>query len=128
MKVSGTLFPEEVSTVGLSKILDNPNLPPEDAREIARFFDDIDQYAEKMLQDHGSKSVPETFIGKELQLSSKSDYSMIVSGLCLPSGKKGVIGLIGPKSMKYEKNLSLMEYIAKLLGGGTAVMLLIMIK
>ena len=48
---------------------------------------------------------------------------MIVSGLKLPSGKKGVIGLVGPKSMKYEKNLSLMEYISKLLGGGSAVIL-----
>jgi transcriptional regulator of heat shock response len=53
---------------------------------------------------------------------------MIVSGLSLPSGKKGVIGLIGPKSMKYEKNLSLMEYIAKLLGGGAAVALIFLIK
>jgi transcriptional regulator of heat shock response len=50
---------------------------------------------------------------------------MIVSGLELPSGKKGVIGLIGPKNMKYEKNLSLMEYIAKLLGGGSAAIIII---
>ena len=121
---SFALFPEEMSTTGLSNILDNPALPAEDAKEIAQFFDNIDQYAEKMMQDYASSNKPETFIGKELSLSKKSDYSMIVSGLKLPSGKKGVIGLIGPKSMKYEKNLSLMEYIAKLLGGGMGVMLI----
>jgi transcriptional regulator of heat shock response len=80
------------------------------------------------MSDYGGKGKPQTFIGKEIQLSKKSDYSMIVSGLQLPSGKKGVIGLVGPKSMKYEKNLTLMEYIAKLLGGGAAVILLTMIK
>ena len=125
-QASFALFPEEVSTVGISNLLLNPALPAEDAKEIAEFFDNIDQYADKMITDyagHGTK----TIIGKEIQLSKKSDYSMIVSGLQLPSGKKGVIGLIGPKSMKYEKNLSLMEYIAKLLGGGSAVILLFMI-
>ena len=126
-QASFTLFPEEMSTVGLSNILDNPALPAEDAKEIAQFFDNIDQYAEKMMQDYAGTNKPATFIGKELKLSKKSDYSMMVSGLTLPSGKKGVIGLIGPKSMKYEKNLSLMEYIAKLLGGGMGIVLLFVV-
>jgi heat-inducible transcriptional repressor len=123
-QASFAVFPEEVSTMGLSKILDNPALPAEDAKEIAQFFDDIDQYAEKMMEDYAQRG-PEAFIGKELQLSKKSDYSMVVSGLQLPGGKKGVIGLIGPKSMKYEKNLSLLEYISKLLGSSAVILLLI---
>ncbi len=127
-QASFALFPEETSTTGLSNIVDNPALAAEDAKEIAQFFDNIDQYAEKMMQDYSSSTKPETFIGKELKLSKNSDYSMIVSGLKLPSGKRGVIGLIGPKSMKYEKNLSLMEYISKLLGGGAAIALLFIIR
>ena len=125
-QASFAIFPEEVSTIGLSNILDNPALPAEDAKEIAQFFDHLDEHAEKMMADYGGKK-PQTFIGKEIQLSKKSDYSMIVSGLQLPSGKKGVIGLVGPKSMKYEKNLTLMEYISKLLGGGVGVVLIFMI-
>ena len=125
-QASFALFPEEVSTVGISNLLLNPALPAEDAKEIAEFFDNIDQYADKMISDYAGAGT-KTIIGKEIQLSKKSDYSMIVSGLQLPSGKKGVIGLIGPKSMKYEKNLSLMEYIAKLLGGGSAVILMFLI-
>ena len=118
-QASFTLFPEEVSTVGMSNILDNPALPAEDAKEIAHFFDNIDEHAEAMLREYGDKPA-EAFIGKELKLSKKSDYSMVVSGIQLESGKKGVIGLIGPKSMRYEKNLSLLEYVAKLLKGGSA--------
>jgi heat-inducible transcriptional repressor len=126
-QASFALFPEEVSTSGFSNLLSNPALPAEDAKEIAHFFDHLDEYADKMISDHSGKKA-EAMIGKEIQLSKKSDYSMIVSGLQLPDGKKGVIGLIGPKSMKYEKNLSLMEYISKLLGGGAAVALIFLIK
>lgn len=117
-QASFALFPEETSTVGLSKILDNHNLPPEDAREIAEFFDNIDDYADDMIANYGNEGTPKAFIGKELKLSKRSDYTMIVSGVQLPSGKNGVIGLIGPKAMEYQKNLTLMEYITKLIGGG----------
>lgn len=115
-QASFAILPEGVSSVGLSNILNNDQLLPEDTQEIARFFDDLDEYADQIIADYSDKQ-PQTFIGKELTLSKGSDYSMIVSGVKLPSGKKGVIGLIGPKSMKYPKNISLMEYITKFLGG-----------
>lgn len=125
-QASFALFPEEISTVGLSNVLDNQSLPPEDAREIAEFFDNIDEYADDMLQNYGEEE-PTAFIGKELTLSKRSDYTMIVSGVVLPSGKKGVVGLIGPKAMQYQKNITLMKYITKLLGGGAGVILLFII-
>lgn len=124
---SFTLFPDEVSTVGMSNILNDPNLPKEDAREIAKFFDSIDEHADKMISEYTDKG-PEAKIGQEIALSEHSDYSMVVSGLKLPSGKKGVIGVVGPKSMKYEKNMSLLEYISKLLGGGVGIILITLIQ
>ncbi|MBI3231625.1 MAG: hypothetical protein HYZ51_00910 [Candidatus Doudnabacteria bacterium] len=127
-QASFAIFPEEVSTMGLSNILNNPALPAADAKEIAKFFDSIDDYAERMVEDYAQEGSPKTFIGKELELSKNSDYSMMVSGLKLPSGKKGVIGLIGPKSMKYEKNLSLMEYISKLLGGSAVILVFMLVR
>lgn len=121
---SFAILPGETSTVGISKILNNHNLPQEDVQEIAEFFDNIDEYADKMIQDFGNQ-MPKVVIGKEVSLSEKSDYSMIVSGVSLPDGKKGVVGLLGPKSMKYQKNMGLLEYITKLLGGGGAVIVVI---
>lgn len=118
---SFALFPEDSSTVGISNLLSNPQLSSDDAKAVAQFFDNIDEKAPELLREFSGSDAPKTVIGseiKEIPLSKESDYSMIVSGLSLPSGKKGVLGLIGPKAMKYEKNLSLMEYITKLLGGG----------
>jgi len=123
-QASFAILPEEVSAVGLSNILDNANLPAEDAKEIAQFFDRLDEHADDMIRDYGDGDA-KAFIGKELKLSKHSDYSMIVSGLRLPSGKKGVIGLIGPKTMEYPKNLSLMQYISKLLGGSAVVLIVL---
>lgn len=120
---SFALFPEDSSAVGMSNLLSNPQLSPEDAKAVAQFFDTIDDKAPELLKEYGGSGSPKTVIGsevKEIALSKDSDYSMIVSGLTLPSGKKGVLGLVGPKAMKYEKNLSLMEYITKLLGGKEA--------
>lgn len=123
-QASFAILPEEVSSVGMSNILGQENLPAEDAKEIAQFFDHLDEYADMLVDQYGDQQ-PQAFIGKELKLSKTSDYSMIVSGLRLPSGKKGVIGLIGPKSMEYPKNISMLDYISKLLGGGGSAALLI---
>ncbi len=122
-QASFAIFPEATSTVGISNMLDNPQLPPEDAMEIAQFFDHIDEYADNLVNEYGEKA-PEAYIGKEIKLSSKSEHSMVVGGVQLPDGKRGVIGLLGPKNMKYEKNLSILEYISKLLGGGGAAIIL----
>lgn len=123
-QASFALFPDDLATVGISNLLANPALPPEDAKEIATFFDTIDEHADTLIKEYAGEDA-QAFIGKEVVLSKTSDYSMLVSGVELPSGKKGVIGLIGPKSMKYPKNISLMEYISKFLGGGGAAILLV---
>lgn len=130
-EVSGSasfaLFPEDTSAIGISKLLDNPRLSHEDAKAVAEFFDNIDEKAPELMREYGGDRGTKAVIGsevKEVSLAKNSDYSMIVSGLKLPSGKKGVLGLIGPKRMNYDKNLSLMEYISKLLGGGGAAIIL----
>jgi transcriptional regulator of heat shock response len=41
------------------------------------------------------------------------------------NGEKGIVALIGPKNMKYDKNKSLIDYVKKMLGG-MSVMIIIM--
>lgn len=125
-QASFAVFPEEVSSVGLSNLLHNQNMPAEDAQEIAEFFDHLDEYADQMLVQYNTEGT-QTLFGKEFPLAKGSEYSIIVSGLQLPDGKKGVIGLVGPKAMQYPKNITLIEYITKIIGGGGALVLLFMI-
>jgi transcriptional regulator of heat shock response len=103
-----------------------------DLAEVSEFFENIDQRSESMLKKYlTGKS--ETLIGAELTAGDSKklgfpqipkNYSMIVSKIQLPSGKEGIIGIVGPKSMRYDKNISMLDYITKLLSGGILVMIL----
>ena len=42
----------------------------------------------------------------------------------VPAGKDGIIGVVGPKRMKYARNISLLEYISKLLASGLGAVII----
>ena len=121
------LLPEESSATGLSNILQDPNSEKSDIVEVAEFFDNIDEYADTLLSKFLAEQ-PEALIGKENKLTTLNNHSLIVSRVALPSGKKGIIGIVGPRSMRYDKNMSLVEYIAKLLSSGSLVLLLTLVR
>ena len=118
------LLPEETSVAGFANIISNPNADQETIAEVAQFIDDIDQHAQRMLGNFLA-SRPAALIGSEHHLPQISNYSMVVSEVHFANGKKGIIGIVGPKSMRYDKNISMVEYIAKLLSGGLLVTLLL---
>ncbi len=115
------LLPDETSSAGLSHIFNHPNLDRKEVVEIAEFFDHIDEHGERIR----ASAEPGALIGEEHRLAPLQNYSLIVSKVQLPSGKQGVIGIIGHKSMRYDKNLSLVEYVSKLLSGGLLTILIL---
>ena len=116
------LLPEETSSAGLSNIFNQTNMDKREMVEIAEFFDNIDEYSEQIR----ASNEPGALIGQEHHLAPLQNYSLIVSKVQLPSGKHGVIGVIGHKSMRYDKNLTLVEYVAKLLSGGLLLVLIVL--
>ncbi len=120
------LLPDEISTTGISNILQQPNMDKTGIVEVVQFFENIDEYSDKILTKFFAEK-PEALIGKEHHLPHISNYSLIVSKVNLPSGKNGLIGILGPKSMRYDKNMNIVEYVAKFLSGGFLLALL-MIK
>ena len=129
------LLPEEnssgtgsgFSSAGLSNILQNSDLDQQGLINIVQFFENIDEYSDKMLAQIFQER-PEALIGKEHRLPQISNYSLVVTKVNLPDGQSGMIGIIGPKSMRYDKNLSILEYFAKLLSGGLLILLITQIK
>lgn len=119
-----TLLPNDTSTAGFSQIVDQPDMSdPETIKGIAELFDHIDQHAEKLLeQADGDASA---FIGKEVPLPVPSNVSLVVSNIKLKNGKRGLIGIVGPKRMAYAKNLSLVEYLAKLISGAAVLVMVV---
>ncbi|MBU1119457.1 HTH domain-containing protein [Patescibacteria group bacterium] len=125
MVVSGIKEQEEYATSGLQKLLDQPEF--EDKREVASVCEALDQFEDTVdvLLDHKPKERQvQTFIGSENPVSEMNKCSLLISEFELPNGEHGVIAVLGPKRMRYDKNISLVSYLSKLLSGGSLVLLI----
>jgi transcriptional regulator of heat shock response len=123
------LLPDDSSATGLSNLLQLPQADQHSVTEVAQFFENIDEYGDKMLVRFLGTS-PEAFIGKgdghagsKSQMPELSNHSLIVSKVKLKDGGTGLIGIVGPKSMRYDRNMSLIEYVSKFLSSGALVLL-----
>ncbi len=116
------LLPGNASTTGLSNVIDE-NVSTAEVKEIARFLDDVSEYG-SMLAKKDLQEV-KAFIGREAPVPLAKDFSLVVTRVNLPRGEKGVIGIIGPKRMKYARNISLLEYVKKMLASGLGAAIII---
>lgn len=104
---------ESFFEAGTRDILKNPEF--KEIENMAELMETMDVLLEKLCklpEDNLPRS--RVLIGREDPLRSKG-LALISRCYRLPSGKKGVIALLGPKRMRYEKNISLVDYIAKIL-------------
>lgn len=127
-KISGqaafTLMPHETSSSGLSHIVGEPELSdPKTTKAVAELFDHLELHANKLFKTTNQST--EAFIGGESPMPVPKNMSLVVANIKLPGNKKGVIGILGPKRMAYAKNLSLLEYLSKLISGSAVIILII---
>jgi transcriptional regulator of heat shock response len=119
-----TLLPNESSATGLSHIIGEPEFADNKTmKQVAELMENI----EGLQQTVNSKQetvTAEVIIGAESRIPVPKDLSLVVSNIKLKNGKRGVIGIVGPKRMSYAKNLSILNYLAKLISG-TAIIILI---
>lgn len=98
------LLPKSTSASGMSNIIEQSSSTDE-MREIANFLDELDERGKSLVKTDS----------EEVETLIAPNYSLIVRRVRLPSGDRGVIGVVGPKRMKYARNISLLEYISKFL-------------
>src|SRR3989338_6999033 len=122
------LLPNQSSATGLSHIIGDPEFSdPKTMKQVAQLLENIDQTASKFANTRGEgRGVSaEAIIGGESPVPVPKNLSLVVSNVRMKDGKKGVIGIIGPKRMAYAKNLSLIEYLAKLISGAAVILIII---
>ncbi len=119
------LLPGHVSATGLSNVIDE-NVSREEVKDIAKFLEDISDYGKDLVKVESQEV--KAFIGREAPMPLGRDFSLVVTRVSLPRGEKGVIGIIGPKRMKYARNISLLEYMKKLIASGMGAVVLITIS
>ena len=109
-----TYFPEEniVFKEGWDEIFKEPEF--EDSTFIAKFMEAVQSF-EKHIDELEDFDDPQVFIGKENKIVVAPEFSTVVSRIHLPKKKNGVVIILGPKRMAYDKNVGIMNSLIKLL-------------
>lgn len=109
-----TYFPEEgiVFKEGWDEIFKEPEF--EDSTFIAKFMEAVQSF-EKHIDELEDFDDPRVFIGKENKMVQAPEFSTIVSRIHLSKEREGVVIILGPKRMAYDKNVGIMNSLIKLL-------------
>jgi len=67
------------------------------------------------IEDLEINSGIKIYIGRENPFPKAKDFSIIVSKCYLPDDEEGIISLLGPKRMAYDRNISLIYSLKKLM-------------
>lgn len=96
---------------GWEEILKEPEFGEKDfAVHFAEFLENFEDNIEDFEVNSGIK----IYIGKENPIKKAKDFSLISAKYSLPN-EEGIISLLGPKRMAYDKNISLINSLTKLL-------------
>jgi heat-inducible transcriptional repressor len=97
---------------GWEEVLQEPEFEERDnILNFARLLKSLEEHIEDM-EDVAGLNI---YIGKENPFPKAKDFTVISTRYHLPGGGKGVISIIGPKRMEYDKNINLINSLMKLL-------------
>lgn len=91
---------------GWEQVLKEPEFKEQDfILDFTSFLENI----EKNIGDMNINSDVEIYIGRENPFSKEKEFSFIVSKCILPDRGEGVISIIGPKRMAYDRNIKIIN-------------------
>lgn len=108
-----TYFPEEdvFFKEGWNSIFKEPEF--EDPGLVSKFAEMVENM-EKEIGEFEEIDSPQIFIGRENQLPGTQEFSTIISKIHLLEDKEGMLVILGPKRMDYNKNVGLVRSLNKL--------------
>jgi len=122
LAVSGLIDSEDFYKAGTQKLLSKPEFGSLDSIcKLAEVLDYLDENADELFKKMKNKDEAEVFIGRENPMRFADECSMIVSRCNFKNGGEGLLAIIGPKRMKYSRNVSIMNYFKKLLSVNLAI-------
>lgn len=119
LAISGFIEEEEYFQSGIKSLLLEPEFSDiDEICKVVEMLDYLDENIDRLVAKLRDGEV-QTLIGKENPLTGGQDIgcSMVVSRCKVSGGKTGILAIMGPKRMKYAKNISLIKYVTNLLGG-----------
>ena len=97
---------------GWEEVLREPEFEERDnIIDFTRLLENLEQHIGDTKKEKGLS----VYIGGENAYPKAKNFTVISSHYHLPNGEKGVISIIGPKRMEYDKNINLINSLLKLL-------------
>lgn len=103
----------EVLVSGQMNLISHPDFEARDLKELMSFLEDRAAIV-RLFGKTGKRT--EVFIGNETGARSLNDASVITSRFQTGGGNSGIMGIIGPVRMDYEKLLSALDFLSERLG------------
>jgi len=97
---------------GWEKILQEPEF---EEKDLISDFTELLESFEENIRNFKINSGIKIYIGRENPLPKAKNFSIISSKCCLPDEEEAILSLLGPKRMAYDKNISLINSLTKLL-------------
>lgn len=97
---------------GWEEILGEPEF--KETEYISNFTKLLKSFEENIINLEINSGI-KIYIGKENPFSKARDFSTIISRCYFPKKQEGVLAILGPKRMAYQKNISLIDSLIKLL-------------
>jgi transcriptional regulator of heat shock response len=114
LAIAGVTNTEEFHEAGLPALLEEPEFSAAGrVRDISRVLDALDEHFDEMIREPIRE--PRVYIGEENPYVRTRHVSMLLTTCDLPSGERGLLVVIGPTRMRYDRNIGLLEQIARLL-------------
>lgn len=99
---------------GWKGVFQNPEFREPDIME--GFWETVEGLEENMkdfLNDSNSSEDVRVYIGKEEPALKSPEFSLIITKTQFPDKENGVLAILGPKRMEYEKNIGLLQSLIK---------------
>jgi heat-inducible transcriptional repressor len=111
--------PDSIYLQGTSNILNQPEFADvERMRMLFQMFEEKGRLV-KILNECISNNPPEGVkisIGSELGVPNMRDFTLITSSYASNDRTTGFLGIIGPTRMEYERGISIVSYLGRLIG------------
>lgn len=89
--------------------------PEFEKRDFISGFTELLNSFEEDIKNIDLDSEIRVYIGKENPFTKGKDFSIVMTKCYFPDKKEGIVSLLGPKRMRYKKNISLVNSIVKIL-------------
>ncbi len=108
---AGMIERDEFHEAGFPELFKEPEITEtEYMLDITKALETLDDKIDEIIAYINEE--PQVFIGRENPYMSTKKISLLITTCDLPSGEKGLLGIIGPMRMKYERNIQLLEIAA----------------